>query len=80
MKKVLFISLLLVSAFLICSSGAALAQCTHYQDYACTLYESEYGQTYDFSDSCVELCYDDGFEVIISSFWFTGYLYPAPDY
>jgi hypothetical protein len=81
MKKVFLVSLLLVSIFLFGSSGVALAQCMDYQDYGCTLYETEYGQTYDFSDTCVELCYDDDFEVIISSpCWFTGYLYPAPDY
>ena len=83
MKKVLFISLLLVSAFLICSSGLALAQCSNYQDYTCTIMGREYGQFYEMFPDCLELCYDDGFEVYFNDFagvdCIEGDLYPAPD-
>jgi hypothetical protein len=82
MKKALFISLLLVSAFLI-GSSAALAQCTNYQDYECTIIETHYGQVDDMFSDCLELCYDDGFEVDFNDFagidCIEGYLYPAPD-
>jgi hypothetical protein len=82
MKKALLISLLLVSIFLIGSSVAtAFPVCTNYQDYSCTYTGYQYGEIYGTGPDCVELCYDDGFEVDTYSFmygnWFYGYLYPA---
>jgi hypothetical protein len=76
MKKVLFTSLLLVSVFLIGSSGVALAQCSNYQDYTCSAYVYLHGENIEQFTSCVELCYDDGFGVGITGPSFTGYLYP----
>ena len=79
MKKVFVVSLLLVSAFLICSSGKALARCLDYQEYECSVTGYQDGEV-DFIDTdCLELCFDDGFEVDINSSegGFTCYLYPA---
>ena len=80
MKKVFFISLLLISVFLIGSSGVASAQCMDYQDYECqyTVYQYGYidgGVDYD----CIEVCFDDGFEVYATDYgFFETWLYPAP--
>jgi hypothetical protein len=84
MKKVFFVSLLLVSIFLIGNAELASAGCcTNYQDYYCTGITSEDGYIDDTWEDCAELCYDDGFEVYINDFagWdeYYGYLYPAPD-
>ena len=85
MKKVLFISLLLVAVFLIASSGVASAVCSNYQDYTCKGYEYDKGKLYPVPISdCVELCYDDPFAVTINDtagedFW-SCTLYPALDY
>jgi len=74
MKKVFIVSLLLISIFLISNAELASAQC---QDYECTLFESAYGEFYDSSDTCVELCPGDPY--MLYGVWFTGYLYPATD-
>jgi hypothetical protein len=77
MKKVFVVLLILVSIFLIGNAGKALARCLDYQDYECTVTGYQYGEV-DFTDTdCVELCYDDGFEVYINTPFFYGYLYPA---
>jgi hypothetical protein len=77
MKKVFVVSLLLVSIFLIGSSGKALARCLDYQEYECSVTGYQDGEV-DFIDTdCLELCFDDGFEVDIYSPFFYGYLYPA---
>jgi len=86
MKKVLFISLLLVAVFLIGSAGVAVGKCIDYQDYTCKIHgykNGELNQPNPFSD-CVTLCYDDPFAVTIDDIggmnYFNGTLYPALDY
>jgi hypothetical protein len=78
MKRTFFISLLLVNIFLIGSAGVALADfCSVYQEYKCSVTGYHEGEI-DFTDTdCLELCYDDGFQVDIYSPYFYGYLYPA---
>ena len=87
MKKVLFISLLLVAVFLIGSAGVASAQCNFQQDYACKAHAYVIGEfviATPVSD-CVTLCYED-FAVAIDDKgpggvkFFNGMLYPALDY
>ena len=83
MKKVLFISLLLVAVFLIASSGVASAVCFNYQDYTCKGHASHNGKFDGYRSDCVELCFDGPFFVTISNSspsWFVGTLYPALDY
>jgi hypothetical protein len=83
MKKVLLVSLLLVSVLLVGSIGTAFAQCMDYQDYACNFIAMQYGVIYNINTDCITLCYDDGFEVWIDDAGgvnvMYGYLYPAPD-
>ena len=79
MKKVLFISLLLVAVFLIGSSGVAADGCIDYQDYTCKATVYQEGKIMGFFTSCVELCYDDPFAVGIEGPSFEGTLYPALD-
>jgi hypothetical protein len=69
MKKVFFVSLLLVSIFLIGSSGKAFAngECQWYQcsgKYLCL--DGESGEWED----CVEICIDEGSARIGSPYWF----------
>ena len=72
MKKVLIVSLLLVSIFLIGNAEAALAQC---QQYDCSGIGTQYGEVFDIYTDCVELCnFGDYYDLY--GFWFTGYLYP----
>jgi hypothetical protein len=82
MKKGFLISLLLVCAFLIGNTGKALADfCSVYQEYECTYIDMQYGYVYGTGPDCIELCYDNGFEVNAYSLmydWFSGYLYPTP--
>lgn len=83
MKKVVFISLLLVSAFIIASSGVAWAPpplCTNYQDYECTTIGMQYGEFMGSESTCVKLCTDypsDAPYDYLYGDWFTCYLYPA---
>jgi len=78
MKKVFVVSLLLVSIFLIGNAGVASAQCTNYQDYECNYTVYQYGQISAIGFDCIELCFDDGFEVYATDYdWFEGWLYPA---
>ena len=84
MKKVLFLSLLLVAVFLIGSSGVAVGACIDYQDYTCKAHVYQNGEFEEppFPD-CVRLCYED-FAVDVNDeggedFW--GCIsYPALDY
>jgi hypothetical protein len=80
MKKVFFISLLLVSAFIIGSSGVAWAPpplCTNYQDYECNYTYYVEGKTNYIDTDCLKICYDKNFEVDVYGDCFTCYLYPA---
>ena len=83
MKKVLFISLLLIAVFLIGSSGVAVGACIDYQDYTCKVHVYQNGEVVDTTSDCVTLCYQD-FAVLISDEggvgFFEGTLYPALDY
>jgi hypothetical protein len=84
MKKVLLVSLLLVSIFLISSSVAtATPVCTNYQDYICNWNDTLYGEKYAAGTDCLKLCFDNEFEVDINDYAgvdeFYGYLYPAQD-
>ena len=83
MKKVLFISLLLVAVFLIGSAGVASAQCNFQQDYTCKLHAYQNGKVGATISDCVTLCYED-FAVAINDpaglDFFKGMLYPALDY
>ena len=83
MKKVFLVSLLLAGIFLIGSLGTALAQCMDYQDYYCDGLVFLGGIYNDTWDDCIELCYDDGFEVGFNDYagdnYIYGYLYPATD-
>ena len=80
MKKTYIVSLLLLSIFLIASSGVALADfCSDYQMYECSRIETQYGEITYTATECMELCYDFGFEVYIEGFCFNGFLYPATD-
>ena len=77
MKKVFFVSLLLVSIFLIGNAEFAAAQCSDYQDYQCTGTVTQYGEIVEIFNDCVELCYfDDGVVGIYKEFG-SGYLYPV---
>ena len=85
MKKVLFISLLLVAVFLIGSAGVASAQCNFQQDYTCKVHVYKNGELSPATPypDCVRLCYED-FAVDIDDlggedFWGCT-LYPALDY
>jgi len=78
MKKVFIVSLLLVSIFLISNAEVASAQCMDYHSYECTIAQTQYGEITNTFNTCVGLCYDDGFEVVAYG-WFTAYLYPATD-
>ena len=80
MKKVLFISLLLIAVFLIGSAGVASALCSNFQDYTCKATEYHDGKLVSRWVNCVELCYDNPFYVSIESPCFEGTLYPALDY
>jgi hypothetical protein len=73
MKKIIVVSLLLVSAFIIGSSGKALAQC---QDYSCSGIEKESGEVTDIYSTCLSMCSDE-FEVNVYGGWFECYLYPS---
>ena len=78
MKKVFFVSLLLVSLFLIGSSGVASAQeCT---DYECSWITTCDGEVDSIDYGwCIELC-TDGFEFYATDYdWYEAWLYPAPD-
>ena len=79
MKKILFISLLVVTVFLVGSSGVASASCTNYQDYSCPGNAWEFGMDNGSRSNCVEFCYDDGFSVGVYNIpvFFNGTLYPA---
>jgi hypothetical protein len=78
MKKIIIVSLLLVGILLIYNSGVALADfCSVYQVYECTRTETQYGETTYTGTECVELCYDNGFEVNAEGNCFFCYLYPA---
>ena len=84
MKKVFVVSLLLVSIFLIGNAEFAFAYvCSHYRDYECTWTNRWYGEVQETGTDCMELCYDNGFEVSINDYAgyneVHGYLYPAPD-
>ena len=83
MKKVLFISLLLVSAFLISSTGVASAQCTSTQDYRCTVTETYWGEYVDTWTDTVQICYDDAYDAGIWDYDYEDdfycYVYPATD-
>ena len=82
MKKIFVVSLLLVSVFLIGNSGTALAQCMDYQDYECTFvwYLDGAVDYVGVDPYCIELCFDDGFEVYATDYmWFEAWLYPATD-
>jgi len=83
MKKVLFISLLLVAVFLIGSSGVAVgASCIDYQDYSCKVYVYKEGGLVKTVPDCVKLCYEAFGVTINDSFGkdlFNGTLYPALD-
>ena len=70
------ISLLVVNAFLICSSGTALAQCEYLQDYTCTVTKMQDGELDSIFTDCMELCYD-GFNVYFyDAFCVDCLLYP----
>jgi hypothetical protein len=76
MKKVLFVSLLLVSIFLIGNAEVALAQCDYYQDYTCTVTRMHNGEVDSIFPDVVQLCYE-GFDVYLYDlFCFECYLYP----
>jgi len=80
MKKIFIVLLLLVSAFLIGSSGKALAGpvvCTNYQDYECNYTYYVEGKTNYIDTDCLKICYDKNFEVDVYGDCFTCYLYPA---
>ena len=81
MKKVFVGSLLLVSVFLIGNAELASAQCMNYQDHECTYIAFCEGELVYLGDNwCIELCYDDGFEVYATDYdFFEGWLYPASD-
>lgn len=73
MKKVFVVLLLLVSIFLIGNAEfAAAAACQDYQCRGTLTQDREFVETYD---TCVELCYGNGFEVGIYGDCFAGYLY-----
>ena len=75
MKKVLLISLLLVSIFIIGSSGEALAQC---QDYQCTVTLFQDGEVEEVGSTQVELCpFYISYPTYLTGYWFTCYLYPT---
>jgi hypothetical protein len=75
MKRTFFISLLLVSIFLISNEGLATLS-SNCQDYACSTTGYHYGEVFFNDTDCVELCYND-FEVDINSPFFSGRLYPV---
>jgi hypothetical protein len=77
MKKVLLISLLLVSIFLIGNAEMALAQCHDYQYYECYAIDMEYGEVTSTGPACLYFCYDYGFEIDVSGPCFLCQLYPA---
>jgi hypothetical protein len=81
MKKTFFVSLLLISAFIVGSSGVAWAppSCLDYQDYECSYTIYCDGETSGGGSSwCIRLCFDDGFEVYATDFnFYEGWLYPA---
>ena len=83
MKKVLFISLLLVAVFLIGSTGVESVVCNFEQDYTCKVHGYKNGTLGGTDSDCVTLCYQD-FAVLISDEggvgFFEGTLYPALDY
>ena len=75
------IAVLLTVAFLgiffMGTDGIALTSNIACQDYECSVTGYQDGEV-DFIDTdCLELCFDDGFEVDIYSPFFYGYLYPA---
>jgi hypothetical protein len=82
MKKIFFVSLILVSAFLIGSSGVAWAPCMNYQQYQCTGTAYQYGEVDETYGTCVGLCLDylsyADYDYLWGE-WFNCYLYPATD-
>ena len=79
MRRVILVSLLLVSLFLIGNAEMALAQCMDYRSYECTHTEKQYGEITYMGTECVGLCYDDEFQVDVYGSCFECYLYPATD-
>jgi hypothetical protein len=81
------IAVLLIAAFFCISltgtDGIAqplvniITLCEDHQDYECTHTAYQYGEVYDLGPTCMELCYDDGFEVEAYGVWFSCYLYPT---
>jgi hypothetical protein len=81
MKKVFVVSLLLVSIFLIDSSGEAFLT-DGCQEYQCSTIEGQHGEVYYYGEACVELCPDyPAYPNVLSGFlsgdWIDCYLYPA---
>ena len=74
MKKVVFVSLLLASIFLIGSSGVALAGGC--QDYKCSGVEMQYGEVSNIYTTEVELCLSK-FDADLYGYWFDCELYPV---
>jgi hypothetical protein len=82
MKKTFVISLILVGAFLIASSGEAFItdEC---QEYQCSTIEGQNGELYYYGEACVELCpdypaYPNVLSGLLSGDWIECYLYPTP--
>jgi hypothetical protein len=78
MRKVFFISLILMSVFL-CTSAVVLAGPSVCQDYECAVIGTQYGVVDYIDTECVELCNDGGFETHLDGFCFGCFLYPSTD-